>query len=1327
MSLKRKILIRIYLLTFAIILAMSVTYYILFTNDVRKRSHQQVIMTFRLIADDLRSRVNTVLPQITQFTDSALVSPMYMLSMLQQQGASSVQENAVWNMTKTMTYLSGIALEMQSFGSLVDAREILIYDHNRQLLAASTEHEDELLTLVYLPDVDSGVFAPIREGDLWYAMLQSFDEIPRLPLPDHISLYDESPVPDTTTVSTTLLNNYVTLTIHFPIQEQNSLLGTCIVHLDIRQHDVERYARLSGTEVNVFAGSALSVGTLKAHNYLAPGSQQSQPDVRWLTAETNLPAIDFSRNRIRGTSYYQGMLLLSTPDVATGAITVNLPRQLEEQEIARFLLIVVGITVGFSVLVAGEAIGLSGAIVRPIVQLMSVMQNVESGDFDVEAPAKSHDEIGKLGRTFNTMTSRLKQSFQHIEHQNLELQRMDKLKDEFLANTSHELRTPLNGIAGLAEAILSGADGPLTAEERQHVRLILQSSIRLANLVSGLLDFSKAKSGQIQLHIAPFPLEEVTEVVCAFSRELLRDKPVELRVDLPGDLPEIYADIDRVEQILTNLVGNAIKFTKEGTITISAERQNDWLCIAVADTGIGIPDEALERIFNPFEQADGSITREFGGTGLGLSVTKELVELHGGHVWVQSEKGIGSTFFVTLPCTEQAAADAIRSRAAGPTDVEGFAAADVHTSLQSNKVLFTTPPPERDVPVSLPEQGYEISGQGYTVLIIDDDLTNLEVLRTQLNQAGFRVLTASNGQEAFDVINGYDVDVILCDVMMPVVDGYTFAMHMRERENLKDIPLVFVSAKGQKQDVMKGYNAGAVEYLIKPVARDELLAKVHALVEMRQRTRSRYVPEDAIRTVDRLYDVEQEKEDQFTAIQHGNAETILVVDDEPINIEVLKAQLGRHNYQVVTASNGPDALDKIAEQRPHLVILDLMMPKMSGFRVCQILRHEMRLRNLPVILLTAKSNIYDKVYGLNIGANDYVIKPFYLDELLTRIHVLLNIASLQRELLATNESLRAEIIERTQAEEALQTEVAEHRKTAEELWEVNEKLAHLNNELEHKVEERTLELQASVDSLKATQQHLVQSEKMAALGGLVAGIAHEMNTPIGVCITASSLLQEKTEDLQSWLQTSQLTRTMLNNYLELAANSSAMLVRNLQQTATLIQNFKQAAVEKDELVGRVFELKEQVEHSLLPLYYDELHNSPHRVCVSGDEAVVMESFPGAITQVVTSLVMNSLIHAFPEGHAGEIRLDISSQDDQALLIYSDNGHGIPATHQQHIFDPFFTTTRSTGGTGLGLHIVYNLVTHKLKGTITCQSKEGTGTTFIITLPLKLPGAKPRAS
>jgi two-component system sensor histidine kinase ChiS len=230
--------------------------------------------------------------------------------------------------------------------------------------------------------------------------------------------------------------------------------------------------------------------------------------------------------------------------------------------------------------------------------------------------------------------------------------------------------------------------------------------------------------------------------------------------------------------------------------------------ITVTDTGIGIPEEAQERIFHSFEQVDGSVAREFSGAGLGLAITKELVELHGGDIRVESTEGRGSTFTVLLPCSPgiefRASEDAIAESSSRlkPTD----------KSTRSDTLPGNAPELPQGASASLSFEPGDLSpglAQGRTILVIDDDATNVEVLRSHLEHAGFSVMTASDGQHAFEVINGFEVDLILCDVMMPIVDGYTFATRVREDDRLRDIPLVFVSAKDRKSDVLKGYQAGA--------------------------------------------------------------------------------------------------------------------------------------------------------------------------------------------------------------------------------------------------------------------------------------------------------------------------------------------------------------------------------------------------------------------------------------------------------------------------------------------------------------------------------------
>ncbi|CAN1211144.1 ATP-binding protein [Tumidithrix helvetica PCC 7403] len=266
---------------------------------------------------------------------------------------------------------------------------------------------------------------------------------------------------------------------------------------------------------------------------------------------------------------------------------------------------------------------------------------------------------------------------------------------------------------------------------------------------------------------------------------------------------------------------------------------------------------------------------------------------------------------------------------------------------------------------------------------------------------------------------------------------------------------------------------------------------------------------------------------------------------------------------------------------------------------------------------------------------------------------------------------------------------------------------------------KNAELASALEELKNTQKQLVESEKNAALGGMVAGIAHEVNTPVGSSLMAASILDNATRKFKESFDRGELKKSSLQAYLEKAKSSCEILLANLQRAAELIQNFKQVAVDQASLEQRTFAVKQYIEGVLISLE-PQLKHTPHKVSVHGDAEIVMRSYPGAFSQIVTNLVMNSLTHAYHGiDKVGQLRFDLTLQEDNVLITYSDDGKGIPADSLAKIFEPFFTTARDRGGSGLGLHIIYNLVTQNLKGTIVCESAMGVGTKFILTLPLVL--------
>jgi signal transduction histidine kinase len=240
---------------------------------------------------------------------------------------------------------------------------------------------------------------------------------------------------------------------------------------------------------------------------------------------------------------------------------------------------------------------------------------------------------------------------------------------------------------------------------------------------------------------------------------------------------------------------------------------------------------------------------------------------------------------------------------------------------------------------------------------------------------------------------------------------------------------------------------------------------------------------------------------------------------------------------------------------------------------------------------------------------------------------------------------------------------------------------------------------------------------MVALGGLVAGVAHEINTPVGIGVTAASLLGEQTASFRDLYQGGRMKRSDLETYLDTASQSSTMLLSNLNRAAELIQSFKQVAVDQSTEERRCFPVKTYLDEILLSLR-PQLKRTSHDIEVHVEDGLQLDTYPGAFAQIVTNLVMNSLTHAFAPEESGQITLDLTEVTDQVHFAYRDNGCGIPAEHLEKIFEPFFTTKRGQGGSGLGLHIIYNLVTQKLGGTMHCESAEGEGTRFVMTFPLR---------
>ncbi len=405
-----------------------------------------------------------------------------------------------------------------------------------------------------------------------------------------------------------------------------------------------------------------------------------------------------------------------------------------------------------------------------------------------------------------------------LQQANRQLIAMDQLKDEFLANTSHELRTPLNGIIGLTESMGDGSMGELSDNHKYNLKLIESSARRLSNLVNDILDFAKMKNSDIEIMQQSIDIYSMVDHVLILSRTLTGSRPITLYNKIDYNLPPALGDENRLQQILYNLVGNAIKFTKEGTVEVSAEimliRGREMIAISVKDSGIGIPDDKLDIIFNSFEQGDGSTEREYGGTGLGLAITKKLVELHGGTINVVSKTGKGSSFTFTIPVSENHEINTQRIVAKLEYDLD---------NINFNQLN------QNDERVSLN------GNTSFNILIVDDDPVNLQVLRNHFMPYKYNVTEASNGIEALELIMECDKpDLVLLDVMMPRLSGYEVCREIRKKYTPNELPVIMLTAKRLIQDLIQGFESGANDYLVKPFDKRELLARVNTMLRLKQ-------------------------------------------------------------------------------------------------------------------------------------------------------------------------------------------------------------------------------------------------------------------------------------------------------------------------------------------------------------------------------------------------------------------------------------------------------------------------------------------------------------
>ncbi len=542
------------------------------------------------------------------------------------------------------------------------------------------------------------------------------------------------------------------------------------------------------------------------------------------------------------------------------------------------------------------------------------------------ALAELRDERASLARRVVERTADLSAA-------NAELTRASRAKDEFLASMSHELRTPLNVILASSEALREEVYGPISDRQSESLELVEESGRHLLSLVNDILDLSKMEAGKLELELGPVDVGEICETSMRFVKEAAQKKRLKLTTSIDQQVGAVHADGRRLKQMLVNLLTNAVKFTPEGGqvgLEVIGDADQEVVRFSVWDTGIGIPQEHMTRLFQPFMQLEAGLNRAYEGTGLGLSLVSRMVELHGGSVTVESAgKGEGSRFTISLRWTPSAVA--------------------------------AVEPQEADAPPAPLRHA----------LVVEDSRSAAELLERYLKEMDVSCTVLDRGERVLEVAAASRPDVILLDLLLPGESGWAVLAQLKADPHTRDIPVVITSVVEER---VRGLELGAQEYLVKPFTRDEL----HTALQISVTDHDASMPTSAL-----VISAEPESESEAAPL-------VLIAEDNEANIRSMSGYLVAKGFRLAVARNGGEAVDQTRELRPDLILMDIQMPGVDGMEATRQIREDSEFSSIPIIALTALAMPGDRERVLEAGANEYMAKPVSLRALVETMRTLLS-------------------------------------------------------------------------------------------------------------------------------------------------------------------------------------------------------------------------------------------------------------------------------------------------------------------------------------------------